>query len=349
MKKTHNEKNDVLGKITERMPRFILPVALYLRETSFGIAYRRYGSLGVISEVLWLQRRIYESWRKFKISNRSEQKTVELIKYLKNIKDNSNIKISLACLSRRIGNRDSNLPKLLNSALRTAVDFKAVEIVVKIDCDDDLEYYFNVKKIFEKKIAIKIIVSERLNGAASMHIFYDEILESLSPGSEILQIVSDDAVFIKNEWDKIVLNNIRNKQEDYVGGENSFQEVVSTVDTIGLDNKSPKIKQFKTNNYPFVSVSLLNKLKKISKEYPGWTAFGNTLCVDTYFSAITSTAYHEYNNNMYIPIPKILEREGVVSFLYEPERSSVRYQGIIETMSDKHFEIRKKLLSKVLV
>jgi hypothetical protein len=346
----HNDPDQMeRGSITRHVPDFLMPLALRLRMTPFGIAYTQRRLPGVAEEFRWQLRKTVESLSRKTRSLPNGFRQTQLLQELSFTAAGADHPISILCPSRRLGNRDGNLAGMLASLLSTADDCRRVEVLVKADLDDDLFHYRRIKREFGKKLALKIIAMPRGRGAADIHFFCRDLFPYRNPLASVWFGVSDDAVFIKRGWDSDILAAAQESPSGlFIGGEEPFARVISIEGPLLAKDSPSPLYQYFTNNYSFVSFALLEACARAVSDISGWTPFGNSLCVDAFFSAVVATVWEEHGVSIYIQRDRFAERRGVASFLFDPARNAARTAALLDLMSPEHHEVRKRIAREIV-
>jgi hypothetical protein len=332
------------GTITRYVPSFLMPAAVWLRATPFGIAYTQHRLKGVGAEFLWQIRKFREAMARKSVARLPSDRRAAILEELAATDGRPNATISVVCLSRRLGNRDSNLCQMLLGLLATARDPSRIEVLIKIDLDDDLIHYLRLKRMFRDRLALRIIASPRGRGAADMHRYYAELLEHSSSCSRVWLGATDDGIFVMTGWDTELQDAARQHPQGlFIGGELPFEKVISMEGPLPARDAPIPLYQYCTNNFWFCGVPLLRVCARTVQGVRDWTPFGSSLCVDSFFSALTATIWEEHGISIYVQRGRIMERKGVVSFLFDPARNAARTAGIVGLMSPQHREVRKRI------
>ena len=111
--------------------------------------------------------------------------------------------ISIFIASRKSGNSNSNLFKLLQDIQDKTKKLGKIEVLIRID-NDDKNYEQDIQE-FSKKMCFKIktLQGEKLAGYLSLHIFYKELIPLADPKSKIFICFADDFLVEKN-WDLMI-------------------------------------------------------------------------------------------------------------------------------------------------
>ena len=325
-----------------------MPLVARLRATRYGIAFSSARLKGLFLEFLWDCRRVVDFSRKKLNSSLSHEQRQGICDELAcPTIDSSSIHLTFTVASRRFGNRDSNMRRLLDSLLNTAKNPRLLEVLAKVDEDDDLLHFLAIKRQFSKKIRLRIFVTPRLRGYADAHIFAEDLIQEAAPSAKVWMVLTDDGVFVRNHWDEILNSAIDSFGGDYyVGGELPFERITA------IDGPNPKepvpIYWYGSNPYHFASMKLLNLLEEITRQFPGWTRYGSGFCFDTYFSAIAATVWEEYGVQIYVQADRLVNRTGVFSFTFSEHRNRVRSEALIDLMSPEHRD-KRVIIARAIV
>lgn len=102
-------------------------------------------------------------------------------------------------------NNKGNILQFLDSLTASITDYKSIEVVFKVDTDDDISInqlgdIINTKKY---KFCVKYVVSDRVC-YKGLHIGYKQCFAITNPESKIIICVADDFLFTSN-WTSYVL------------------------------------------------------------------------------------------------------------------------------------------------
>lgn len=325
-----------------------MPLVKRIRDTSYGVAFTTNRLKGVWLEFLWDVRRSREYFIRTRLRQLSQQERVDIIKELEDPGSfpTGNVRLTFTVASRRLGNRDSNLARLLESLILLAKRPETCEVLVKIDEDDDLLHFLRVKQRFRSKIRIRIFVTPRLRGYADAHIFAEHLIRNALPCAKTWMVLTDDGVFVCPNWDEVLFAAIDAfPSEYYIGGELPFEDIVAIR---GPWPKEPEpIYWYGSNPYHFASIKILNVIADVTRRFPGWTRYGSGFCFDTFFSAIAATVWEERGARIYLQERRIVERTGVFSFTFNERRNRVRSDALLDLMSKAHREKRLEIAEAI--
>ena len=92
------------------------------------------------------------------------------------------------------------LSECINSIFENISNEHKIEVIVKLDFDDDTILKINDLKYKEH---IKILISDKGLGYGGIHNFLNEMLK-LCSDSDWIQLFNDDALFLTKKWDKLL-------------------------------------------------------------------------------------------------------------------------------------------------
>jgi len=113
----------------------------------------------------------------------------------------------------------------IQSLLETAIEPENIEILFRLDDDDDTD----PEELQSLHTHVKIITGPRLNGYQSLDIFYNELCEIAT--GEWLFLWNDDAIMLSDCWDLFLMEECQNKLLVQVGEESMYSEESTTLFT----------------------------------------------------------------------------------------------------------------------
>ncbi len=248
--------------------------------------------------------------------------------------------------SRQLGNRDNRLDKFCQSFLAMTAKPRQIEIIIKLDVDDDLLFYELIKIRYKDKIHFRFYVSERGRGYADMHIWHDTAFHMRSPSSLALFILTEDAVFIHKHWDAALLAIIRQQKHNYfIGAPYPVEEAITVI---GPNPAQPvPIYWLVGVEFPIIGMGLLECLSKAASHYPGWTCYGNLLLIDSFSGDILRGLWKKYQYNLVMQTPEFVKRTGVFSWTDSPQRSRDRNDTLLEFFKSENQNIRDAMVEVI--
>jgi glycosyltransferase involved in cell wall biosynthesis len=112
--------------------------------------------------------------------------------------------------------RTESVKSSIESLLETAIEPENIEILFRLDDDDDTD----PEELQALHTNVKIITGPRLKGYQSLDIFYNELCEIAT--GEWLFLWNDDAVMLSDCWDLFLLEECENQLLVQVGEEAMF-------------------------------------------------------------------------------------------------------------------------------
>jgi hypothetical protein len=218
--------------------------------------------------------------------------------------------------SRLIGNRDNVLEKVFDSFLQTTANPKMFEFRIKIDYDDDLVYFENLK-IKYTGIQMAFNYTPRGNGYADMHIWHNELLNLQSNNVKYHIIITDDALFSMLNWDLDLVSRIEEKELEthyWIGMPNKLEEAVKLL---GPNPIFPEpVYWIAGTDFPVLSVNLVNLISEVvnKSENRHWNAFGNLFNIDSYFGDLLRNMELKAAKICHLEIGNYFKRVGITSW-----------------------------------
>lgn len=110
-------------------------------------------------------------------------------------------KISIIFSSRKKGNKNHNLIRLLDTLENNVADPSNLEVIIKKDdCDDEFDYKFNYS------YSTMVLTAPRWRGYQDIHLGVQHAIKFIDIDTKIVGIVSDDCYCVLKNFDKILLN-----------------------------------------------------------------------------------------------------------------------------------------------
>lgn len=119
--------------------------------------------------------------------------------------DEKNVRISFYCASRKKNNPNCHMELFLQSLLEKAHELSLIEVLIAIDKDDQIDYFYRLKKIYGGSFIIKIIVSPTRYGYTNLHLYDKELFKHISPHTKMLCDFSDDCMITRKNFDQELL------------------------------------------------------------------------------------------------------------------------------------------------
>lgn len=298
-----------------------------------------------IDDLFWL---IHESWRRFLIKLRSKEDIRQIKSALseKSYSDGSIITITFG--SRRLGNVDNRLTLFLDTFLQFSHCPERVEILIKVDDDDDLPFFYDIKCRYSARINLRFFPSARGRGYEDMHLWHHHLIKNRNPNAKLHFILTDDAVFEFNHWDDNLVHLLETRGNTYfIGTACSLEEAITFY---GPNPVIPvPVYWIRGDDFPIYGFDLLASAAKVAANVPGWTEFGNSQLVDQYAGALLQTAWQKFGVNLHERVDLYAARKGGgVCWTEDPIRSEIRTRTLTEFHSPESEIQREKIVQQIL-
>lgn len=295
--------------------------------------------------ISWVCSQHYRKWRmRFLSPSQRECILNALPAQVINMEDTCVITITFG--SRQFGNRDNLLKNFLNTFLKMTEDPRRFEIFIKIDFDDDLLFFYRIKKRYGQKINLRFFPSERRRGYADMHIWHSSLIQKRSPNSRALLILSEDARFTYKHWDKELIARMDAMGHDYfIGTPCSLEEAISIM---GPNPAHPvPVYWIRGDDYPILSFPLLSLTARVAQQYPNWTCLGNLFNVDGFPGDILRSLWLRHKINCHMRIPLFFRRQGVFCWTANPKRAQLRNETLLKFFLKENQDVRNQMADAI--
>jgi hypothetical protein len=121
--------------------------------------------------------------------------------------------ISILICSRVAGNKNSGLPRLLNSLEKMSHDYKNFEVLIKFDTDDKKARSL-LPTLKNYPFVIKYLVEPRGRGYIDLHVGYNRLLSLIDRRSTVVGGASDDFEITYPDWDEAILDKARTFEDN---------------------------------------------------------------------------------------------------------------------------------------
>lgn len=259
--------------------------------------------------------------------------------------------ITFGC--RLVGNRDHSLENFLESFEGHTSKIRDFEILIKIDDDDYLGYFLKIQEVY-KNINLKFFVSSRGNGYADMHLWHEMLTKKKSSTSKFHIILTDDVLFDFDSWDEDLRKRIDSRTP-----KNILLATPSTYDdTIALRGPNPTtptpIYWVQGTDFPVINFSLIESVRNviIARKLTGWTAYGNTFNIDSYFGDLLRLMPETVGRNCHLEIPLYFKRTGITSWSNdvwpgEAKKGQLRNSTLIFFREKGNSEVRSEFAKAI--
>ena len=256
--------------------------------------------------------------------------------------------IAITFGSRQLGNRDNKLPVFLESFIEFTRCPHRVEILIKIDEDDDLPYFEGIKRKYSDRINLRIFPSPRGRGYEDMHIWHHQLIQKRNPCAKVNFILTDDAQFQVKNWDDQVAKLLEHRSNTYfIATACSLQEAISMH---GPNPVKPEpIYWIRGDDYPIYGLDLLAAAAKAASQFSDWNEFGNLQLVDQYAGDLLRIAWTKHGVNLHEQIELYAARTGGnFCWSQSPKRSEIRTRTLSKFCSAESDMQRGLVVKQIL-
>ena len=298
-----------------------------------------------ISDLFWL---LHQRWRGFLLVASSSDKVQSFITALpeKSYSDGSIVTVTFG--SRMLGNSDNKLTLFLDSFLEFTHRPDRVEILIKVDDDDDLPFFYQIKRSYSDRVNLRFFPSDRGRGYEDMHIWHHTLIKHRNPSAKLHFILTDDAVFEFKNWDDKLVSLLERRVGTYfIGTACSLKEATTFH---GPNPITPvPVYWIRGDDYPIYGFDLLNSAAKVAASFPGWTEFGNLQLVDQYAGALLHTAWKKFGISLHEQIDLYAARKGG-NFCWSesPTRSEIRTRTLTKFFDAESERQREKVVLGII-
>ena len=276
----------------------------------------------------------------------SAQQLAEIKEYLlKSTSYKSECLITITFGSRQFGNRDNLLDNFLRSFLRMTGNPQRVEILLKIDHDDDLLFYYKIKKRYHNKINLRFLISDQGRGYQDVHLWHSSLLKIRSFSSRVLFVLTEDAEFCRKNWDAELLALInRHAHNFFIATPCSLEEA---IEILGPNPVSPPVYWIRGADYPIFGMDILKCNEVVAKKYYGWTCIGNSVIIDGFCGDLLRGLWQRYTINLHLQVPFFVQRKGVFSWTDSEERCRTRTEVLTKFFSQEDKKVREEMVDMI--
>jgi hypothetical protein len=303
------------------------------------------GPIRNISDLFWL---IHQWWRRFLLSLSSADK-IQWIKSTLSEKlyaDGSIVTVTFGSL--KFGNRDNKLTLFLDSFLNFTHCPNRIEILIKVDDNDDLLFFYDIKCRYSDRVNLRFFSSPRGRGYEDMHIWHHDLIKHRNSAARLHFILTDDAVFEFKNWDDKLVSLLERRRDTYfIGTACSLEEATSFY---GPNPVTPvPVYWIRGDDYPIYGFDLLCSAAKMATTFPGWNEFGNLQLVDQYAGSLLKIAWEKFGVNLHEQIDLYAARRGGnESWQTNPKRWEIRTRTLNKFHNAESEMQRQKIVQEIL-
>lgn len=308
----------------------------FLRRIPFLVRLRRLQVRGLRRNLSDLGRAAREMRRRIALAGETaeaqQRRTEELQR--KEYPDQALVTVTFG--SRYFGNPDNMIGLFLESFVECTSRPARIEILVKLDDDDDLAFFLEVKRQYRERVQLRFFPSPRGRGYEDMHLWHHQLCRHRSRTSRVNYILTDDAVFVAKGWDAKLAALLEARGDTYFIGTACSLETAVTI--FGPNPVTPvPVYWIRGDDYPMYGFDLLASAAKVAARYPGWTEFGDLQLVDQYAGALLRSARDQFGVNLHQEIERYAERRGgEVCWSDSPARAEIRTRTLLQFFSADH-------------
>lgn len=254
--------------------------------------------------------------------------------------------ITLTLPARRFGHKASYIDEFLESFVRTTERPDRVEMLIKIDEDDDFLFFHALKTRYEKQINICFFLSERKAGYASLNDYYASLVSEHSASSRIWMLQSSDGLFKLPQWDTCILAAAEGFTHDYfVITDCSFDEAISIKGPYPV--KPEPVYWVRGALFPIMGFGILCCTAAIASRYPGWTSLGNTTNVDGFAGDILRRLWQRHGINVHAEVPLFSVENKPRGWEGVKDREQLRTRNLLAFFYEENQRIRDEMVDLI--
>lgn len=325
----------------------LLPLVRRLKGMIWGDSYttstgRMFKMNLMPGEVIWF---IDRTTRKMKLSLTSADRKLQLTRLLAeaNPKIAEPALVTITIPSRKVGNRDTRLGVLLDSFVKMTDHPERFEILIKIDSDDDLAFFYRIKKRYSN-LNLRFFAGPRERGYANLTLFHSQLVDQASPASKVWLCTWDDYFFTRKGWDLDVYDLI-DRVPFFIAGHTPFETVISLMP---LPTKPEPVYAYQCETNPLISFNLIRALRTASEGLEGWSPLGDLYTVDGFFGAVVHLfqevcgikVYHEIGDYM-------ASGPRLITWTTNPERVALYYHAHNRFFEQSQVDIRSRVVEQM--
>jgi hypothetical protein len=203
--------------------------------------------------------------------------------------------------SRAKDNPNHRMEGFLSSVVSHTRDLSRVEAVVRVDADDDLLHFDDLRRRFP---FFRYVIGDRENGYRDLHKMVTAAWVAASPSSEFAFGFADDFVICRRDWDEeiahcvtvnrasrapiILFIALRGRERPFL----DYQTLLSHTRAMGPETL-----------LPIVHRSVLDAAAAVAGEFDGWTPFGNSLLCDSFFEFLRFHLWRQTGRDWTVRLP----------------------------------------------
>ncbi len=298
-----------------------------------------------IFDAIWRVDQDYRRWRLRRLSPQGVAKIRETLME-DSMKSIPGCLLTISFGSRQLGNRDNLLDHFCQSFLSMTQNSHQIEIILKVDNDDDLSFFYKIKRKYCGRIHLRFMVSERGRGYGDMHIWHANAFKRRSPSSLALFILTEDVELCYKDWDVKLISMIKARPDNlFIGAPCPLEEAIRLVGPNPV--KPVPVYWLVGAEFPVIGMDLLKCTQKIADKYPNCTCYGNLFLIDSFSGDLLKGLWQRYKVNLNMETPVFAARKGVFSWTDSKERSDVRNNTLLEFFKKENQKIRDEMVDEI--
>ena len=254
--------------------------------------------------------------------------------------------ITLTLASRHLGHKYNRLDGFLRSFLEMTEDLQQVEILIKIDKDDDLIFFHKIKRKYQAKLNLFFLLSDRGKGYGEVFRYHVSLLPWRSPSSRIWVLQSDDALFVLPKWDNRLLTALADYPHDhFICTDCPFEEAISII---GPNPKTPvPVYWVRGDLFPVVGSGILRCTEKIAQKHAGWTSLGNGFNIDGFAGDLLRRLWQRHRLKLHIQLPTISKEYAARGWVGVKGREELRTKTLLKFFSKEDQMVRDEMVDEI--
>ena len=296
------------------------------------------------ADLSWLGHQVWRGLRR-KYCSSDQLQSVMASLSTKSYADGSVVTVTFG--ARYLGNRDNQLKLFLDSFLAYTRQPQRVEFLIKVDDDDDLLFFHDVKNYYADRVNIRLFSSARGRGYEDMHIWHHDLIRHRNPSAKVHFILTEDATFRMPNWDDALVRLLETRADTFF-----IATPCSLAETISIFGPSPvepvPVYWIRGDDFPIYGFDLLASISKVTSRWQGWTDFGNGQVVDQYAGSLLKIAWEKFGVSLHERVDQYADRGGVFSWSEDPRRGEIRTRTLTEFFRSENELRREELIRQIL-
>jgi hypothetical protein len=250
--------------------------------------------------------------------------------------------ITLALPVRHLGVTRNYFERYLRELIEKTHDLSRIEIVIKVDTDDDLPWFCKMLDRYGTKVRLRIFVTPRSNSYKGLHHYYQFLINKRHSKSQIWILQSADAEILVDQWDEILLKELATCEKKYfICTDANFEESISVKGPYPLVPEP--VYWIRGTLFPIISCSLLDVLMAESRRHNGWTS----LNIPGFLGDIIRHCHSIHGLNLHCQSSRLFREYWSESWDDNPAREPLRTKTLLDFFSDSTQAIHLSFASEI--